>query len=164
MANTPLNYNWQAPKTLLTLSLDDTTLYVKRNATGKKTEYPLSPVTTSDVLVSRLSGKTGIVLKVGKLLYFSEIPKDIHLVGQTQIGRHLCSNCQNMSAAADCDGGCAKVRDPNFIQRNDYVDILSKMIASKRVEKYDFVLDGIEVFNSEQDALLIRRCANYLAY
>ena len=125
-------------------------------------DYPLRQVTTEEIATLRMSDEPGFILKIeGKYLYAS-IPKTLNCSSSKMLGKYLCATCQRFSSKPDCAGGCVKVRDSDF---NEYRMLgFSEDDAyelSKRLEKYSFISEGYETFNTSTESLVITKCAHY---
>lgn len=119
-----------------------------------------------ELLHARLSGKAGLVYKEGNNLYFTdELPiKDVFFPDATW-GKHKCagedlSTCKFLSAGK---GGCQKVIDPPAKgYSSDKAATIEDWIVAKRIEKYDWIEKGFEVFNAGgRDCLRVMACKKY---
>ena len=122
----------------------------------------LRKVTEDELFELRASGKPGFVLKYDYSYFYSQIPDFLRFYFES-LGDHLCSNercsCSRLSAASDCNGGCAKVRDRVIQAYNK--PFTSALKASQRIEKYDFISHGFESFNTVQDSLVVLECTQF---
>ena len=92
-----------------------TTIYtnnVKTNETTTQETYSLHEISVDELREHRKNKESGFVLKCDNSYYYTSIPHDLRLQQLTTIPpkKHMCSNCNRLSAAEDCDGGCVKVR------------------------------------------------------
>lgn len=114
----------------------------------EKVECFLREITTEQLEEYRKSEVSAFVLKRNNKLYYSEIPNDISLVAFKILGRHQCATikneCRRLSAAEDSEGGCAKVRD-----------------GAKCIEKYPWITEGYETFNTKKDSFVVANCLHY---
>ena len=128
-----------------------------RNGSGKpvvKSEevflsYKLREVTLMELKELRKSGIPGMVYKLGTRLWYTPISKgDRFFETDDFIGKHLCSFggsvCTHLSAARDEDGGCEKVRK-----------------RSSRIERFPFVSEGYETFNTTFCCFVVLKCKNF---
>ena len=145
--------------------ISDTIVQFTRTATKAneilfQKEYTLNSITPEALLVERLSGKPGLVLKNGTSLYYTAIPAEMKFFTCSNIGTHLCPDCGHMSALSDSQGGCRKVRDKSitFSDIRGSYNKKQAVTGSKRIEKYDFIELGYESFNTTQDSLLVLNC------
>lgn len=125
---------------------------------------PLIEVNQQELLCLRLSKKPGFVLKKDGRYYYTPISEDVKLLSTFNgFGIHQCSvNCDRLSPAADCDGGCAKVRDIDATQYLQYGASLGEAIKlSKRIEKYPFIQCGCETFNTKLNCFVVLECTRY---
>lgn len=116
-------------------------------------DYPLQEVLPETLRVLRDSGQPGFVLKKdGKLLYATHP----HLRRyQSKLDcikgdrTHKCNDkymmCQRLSALPDAKGGCAKIRDKYYF-----------------IEDYDFITEGYEFFNINQDSFVVLECRHWV--
>lgn len=125
-------------------------------------EYTLNSITPDVLLAERLSGKPGLVFKIGTSLYYTAIPAGMKFFTSSNIGTHLCPDCGHMSALPDSQGGCRKVRDKSitFSDIRGSYNKKQTVTGSKRIEKYEFIELGYESFNTTQDSLLVISCRN----
>ena len=124
-------------------------------------EYDFREIDEETLLSYRMSEKTGIVMKEGEKLFFSESDKNAKTLVRDI--PHMCGKvgceCKRLSAASDENGGCAKVRDASLTLSERNNKIATK--RSKRIEKYPFVECGFEMINNEDGFLVIAKCSNY---
>lgn len=109
--------------------------------------YPLKETTREELFNIRKSGAPLVILKKGDKLFYGEITPDINMMSATAYGAHKCATCHRLSALADEDGGCAKVRDYQWRRLED--------------ENYDFILEGYETINTKNDAFVVIDCIHY---
>lgn len=147
-----------------TVSLTGTALIVT-NKDGKETTYTLKKITLKNIQEVRLhqlkTPKTAFCLiKVNDKYAITPIPKDLCLVNN--VGNHLCNTCARCRAMPEECGGCSKILEYDVKEFNDLPK--KKAIArSKRIEKYDFILKGIETFGcATTDAFVVCDCKNYM--
>lgn len=129
-----------------------TTLYTNNKKTNETTTqkiYPLCEIGVDELLKHRRNKDSGFVLKSNDSYYYTSIPKDLRLQKLTTIPpmKHMCSKCNRLSAAEDCDGGCVKVRK-----------------YSKCIERFDFIPFGFETFNTVQNVFVVWDCKHYEIY
>lgn len=138
-----------------------------------ETKYKLSEITLNDLYEYRRSRKPGFVLKYQNHYFFTPIPKHSRLMSQTfklegfniSTATHLCGkNCRRLSAAQDCDGGCAKIRDMTFdsLFKFENLSLEKALQESGRIEKYDFISVGFEAFNAAHNCLFVVSCNRYI--
>lgn len=110
--------------------------------------FNLIEVTAKELTYYRQSEIPSFVLKVDGKLYYTRIPRSISFVSCNILGRHKCSisrfECRRLSAASDDQGGCEKVRN-----------------KSKCIERYPWITNGFETFNTDQDAMVVAKCHHY---
>ena len=150
--------------------IEEITIIVQENEnpveTKKTTVYPLREVDEKELLLLRHSGEPGFVLKLGNHLFYAKIREKMRLLSQEILGSQICSSkgneCKRFSAADDCDGGCAKVRDIGYDSyQREGRNTAQMLVKSKRIEKYAFVKKGYETFNTVSDAFVVLECNRY---
>ena len=129
----------------------------------KVVEYEFHEATLKELLQHRMSGNPGVVYKEEDKVYYSDLQPDTEFCFVGANWKHICGKsgieCKHLSTASDECGGCAKVRDV-FLSTYAVKNARS-LINAKMLEKYDFVKQGIEVFNSQNFILNISVCSNY---
>lgn len=120
----------------------------KTKAEGEKKieilNFTLLPISAKEIkLLRKDTSKAYLILKKGNSLYFTEIPEKMRLFSQS-LYVHKCNNCSRLSAAPDCEGGCAKVRN-----------------LARYIENYDFITNGIETINLLDTSLIVNECSNF---
>ena len=110
-------------------------------------------VSQKEIICKRREGISGIVMVNEGQLYFAPVTKKTKIPMSEQVMLHKCANCERISAQPD-PFGCQKIRD---------LPIQGKRIKpdSMRIEKYPFVLYGLETVNTKEITTLIYECANY---
>ena len=136
-------------------------LYVITKDGEKK--YELRKVTPKEIFYLRKVGKPGFVLKLGDELFYAEVFWKIHLnFPINEFEDHLCGKCSKCRAVEDEFGGCKKVRDCSF---ENYMRSGSSewnsLDLSKRIEKYDFIKAGYEIFNVKSEVFLVSECVKF---
>lgn len=133
---------------------------------GKKRKYlkedlleRLQIITDKELLKARLNGKSGVVVKWDKQLYYCPIEKDD--VIDITVPEHLCTFCARCSPALD-PKGCAKVRARTVdgLKQEGY-SIKDSIFYSDRIEAFSFIKKGVETFNTKREFLVIVECENY---
>lgn len=133
---------------------------------GKRRKYlkedlleRLQIITDKELLKARLNGKSGVVVKWDKQLYYCPIEKDD--VIDITVPEHLCTFCARCSAALD-PKGCSKVRARTVEGlRQEGYSVLKSILYSDRIERFDFIERGVETFGTRRDFLIIVKCKNY---
>lgn len=109
---------------------------------------PLREVTVKELEKYRRKKIPSFVLKTGGKLYWGEIPYNLSFVSSTFLGKHMCSSpgkqCHRLSAAKDEYGGCEKVRK-----------------KSTHIERYDWIQEGFETFNTTHEAFITLKCDHF---
>lgn len=109
--------------------------------------FPLREISAKEISKYRKSEVPSFVLKIGSKLYYTEIP-NISFIGVNLLGLHKCAlsgmECRRLSAASDEEGGCAKVRN-----------------LSCNIERYPWIEEGFETFNTKQNAFCVTKCSHY---
>lgn len=127
-------------------------------------EYEFHEITLKELLRRRMSGNPGVVYKDEEKVYYSDLQPGTESYFAGTGWKHICSQsgkeCKHLSAASEENGGCAKVRDI-FISTYA-VKSPRSLKNAKMLEKYDFVKEGIEIFNSQHYSLNVSSCANYV--
>ena len=112
-----------------------------------KKSFDLTQVTAEELEKYRRSEIPSFVLKMDDKLYYTKIPKNLHFVSSTILGEHQCAKCRHLSAASDENGGCAKVRN-----------------NSERIERYPWITEGYETFNTDHDSFVVTNCLHFENY
>jgi hypothetical protein len=113
---------------------------------GSKT-YTVTEITTEELSVYRKKKIPSLVVKTnGKLLYTRINPQ----YPITFTPCHMCNDtshdCCHLIALDPADGGCNKVIE-----------------HSRYIERFDFITEGYETFNTVKDAFIVIKCNNYQA-
>ena len=124
-------------------------------------EYPMCEVSEEELMKHRLSKIPGVVYKKDSTLFYATIPDHINLNTdfERSMGKHACGEHCSMVCK-----GCPRTSDFTVASQRRYGKSFPRAIQdSWRIEKYPFVLEGIESFNmgSTSEACLIMRCKNY---
>ena len=126
-------------------------------------KYEFQEVTLKELLRYRRSGVPGVVYKEGNSLFYADFQAGTENCFAGAVCNHVCgkagSECKHLSTASDEKGGCAKVRDV-FIPSFHHMNAIS-IAQGKMLEKYDFIENGIEIFNSPHFLLNVTRCRRY---
>ena len=118
---------------------------LKRETLNRSEEFPLREVTKEELKELRRSGQPGFVLKEDDKYYYAEIKYNTRLLSRCMLSGHKCELCKRLSAAADCDGGCAKVRE-----------------GCRGIERYKWITSGYESFNVyEGGVFIVEYCDRY---
>ena len=128
--------------------------------------YKFRRITEEELLKIRKSGIPSFILKVGKRLYYTSVPKSFSINSNfTEIGRHMCAWCNRCRAIDESMGGCQKVSDCSIdVYQSEVGNLREAILMSKRIEKYDFVKYGFETFNVSVEVLAVIKCKNYMSY
>ena len=124
-------------------------------------EYPMQEVSAEELMKHRLSKKPGVVYKRGGTLFYATVPNTLNLNTDFEraFGKHACGEHCSMVCQ-----GCPRTSDFTVNSQKRYGKTFSRAVHdSWRIEKYPFVLEGIESFNmgSTSEACLIFKCENY---
>lgn len=111
----------------------------------KMAEYPMRSIDLEELPELRRSKKAGLLIKIEGKYFYAKITPGLKFTSDVLLGTHMCSDCKRMSPDTDERGGCAKVRN----------------YRCNHIEKYDFIPDGYESFNTHQNCLVVVKCANY---
>lgn len=123
-------------------------------------EYQFHEVSCKELLQHRLSQKPGIVYKFDNRFFYASVPGTLKINSQEKsLGTHLCGkNCSKVCA------GCPRTADLTVqYQMREEKCFYEAVMNSWRIEKYDFIVEGIEAFNMEcsNEALLVFKCKHY---
>lgn len=122
--------------------------------------YSLRQIDVRELMMLRLSKVPGIVYKKGNLFFYSAISGEFNLAGKSDdIGKHACSQQCTMVCK-----GCPRTSALTVAyQQRIGESFKASVVNSWRIEKYDFVLEGLETFNmfGQNDAFIVLRCENY---
>ena len=123
-------------------------------------KIPLKEVSKKELMLIRLRETPGIVYKKGTQLFFAAVPEGFKISGQEiSVGNHLCGkDCSKVCK------GCPRTADLTLsYQIRLGKDFTTAVCDSWRIEKYQFVTEGIEAFNmgANFDAMLVMGCSCY---
>lgn len=125
--------------------------------------YPLREVSIDELLELRLSGEPGAVYKQPNGQYFyTTIDPTLNLsVKPDKLGKHACGlQCKQV-----CQN-CPRTKDLTvaYQKRIGKKSFFDATINSWRIEKYDFIVEGLETFNmtNANDVFLVLDCKNYV--
>ncbi len=122
--------------------------------------YFLHQVTVQELMELRLTKIPGIVYKKENRLFYSAISGELNLAGKADdLGKHACGQ-ECTRVCKDCPR--TKALTVAYQQRFGK----SFHIAVKdswRIEKYNFIHEGLETFNmfAQNDAFIVLQCENY---
>ena len=119
----------------------------------------LRQVTEKEIITMRLEGKCRVVFKFGEDLYALRAKSGIApLEVRDILGRHLCSRCEMV-----CGGElCRKVFDASVsVAEREGYNGREAVVRSKRIEKYPFILVGVEYFNAQREYLIVTSCTKF---
>lgn len=123
-------------------------------------EFFFRLVTKKEIMKLRLGGKPGAVYKIDGKFYYTEIPGNLKIIRMSETGTpHLCGkNCTNVCK------DCPRTTDlTTSFQERMGRQFPYTILDSWRIEKYDFVDEGLEAFNMDHqnDAFVVFGCQNY---
>ena len=123
-------------------------------------EFFFREVTSDELLRLRLNRKPAAVYKIDGRYYYTEIPGNLKLIRLSETaGPHLCGkNCTNVCK------DCPKTYDlTTSFQERMGRSFPYTVLESWRIEKYDFVTEGLEAFNmfNQNDAFVVLKCQDY---
>jgi len=126
----------------------------------------LKEVSIEEIAEERAKGKIGIVLKYGDTNYmyiFSNTKVRAKEREKEEIryilGSHLCNSCDIEQSGKLCP----KIADASADTCKRYhADVIEAIMDSKRIEKYDFIRQGIECFNSLKEYFVVSECSHYI--
>ena len=128
-----------------------TNIVILKKLTDKTVEtmsFDLIEITKEELIGFKKTSIPSFVLKEEERYYYSAIPDNINLIS-SGIFQHKCAasgkECNRLSAASDEKGGCAKVRDR----------------SNKGIEKYPWIIEGYETFNTRYDSFVVAECLHY---
>lgn len=119
-------------------------------------------VTPIEVLKLRLSGKPHIIIKSDNefFAYSEKSTRDSADELKHFFEEHKCPSCGNFFRNGKL---CPKVSDCSVTTCRRFVNSdLEAIKDSKRIEKYSFVIEGIEYFNVDREYLIVSKCMNYV--
>ena len=124
-------------------------------------QYPMYKVSEKELMNHRLSKIPGVVYKKGSTLFYTTIPNTLNLNTdfERSNGKHACGEHCTMVCR-----GCPRTRDFTVNSQIRFGKTFARAVNdSWRIEKYPFVLEGIESFNmgTTSEACLIMSCENY---
>ena len=125
--------------------------------------YPMRQVSAQELMKLRLSKKPGVVYKKDNTLFYAAIPGHFNLTGRANsLGKHACGEHCTMVCK-----GCHRTDDLTvaYQQRihRQKQPFKTAVLKSWRIEKYDFVQEGLESFNMDKqnDSFIVLRCENF---
>lgn len=136
------------------------TLIQKTNSLVKT--FPLRLVSQDELLNLRVSKIPGFVLKLDNRLYFAEIEYSTVISCIENLPcKHLCAICTNC-----LPNKCIKIQDGPVSFNLKYIssDYRNAVAKASRIDKYSFIHDGFETFNTVNDSFLIFDCGKYEIY
>lgn len=116
----------------------------------------LQEVNKEELMRLRLSGNFGVVLKIDNKYFF--LPdKSKASIARYALGEHLCGKCELGSETI-----CPKIMDW-FVKVFEEEGIVGPYAVrkAKRIEKYDFITDGVEAFNTSDYYMVVTKCSKY---
>jgi len=133
-----------------------------KNGPEELIRVPFVEVSSEKELIKlRIKEKPILILKNdGKLFYLKVENMKLLLANFKERPIHHCDSCKNCYP-----GRCKKVRDRFFeaLYRNGISNYNNTVKESKRIEKYPFVLDGIELYGlNDKDYFICSKCAFYV--
>jgi len=127
-----------------------------RNEKLETIKHLLKEVSEEELMNIRLKRKLGVVLKLnGKLYFLSDSSKAV--IAREIFGGHLCGKCEFGSETI-----CPKIMDW-FVKVFEEEGIVGPYAVkkAKRIEKYDFIVEGIEAFNTSDYYMIVTNCSKY---
>lgn len=122
--------------------------------------YPLRQVSVQELLELRLSKVPGVVYKKDNSFFYAAIPGELSFAGKAySLGRHACGEQCTMVCK-----GCSRTSDLTVAYQQRIGRRFSDAVKNSwRVEKYDFIREGLETFNmsTPNDAFIVFQCENY---
>lgn len=139
---------------------------VKISTAKRNFEVEFREITPEELMERRISGQPGVVMKDADKIFYAEYQRGMSVYFRYMTSKHVCGQsgreCKRFSTASDCNGGCAKVRDLFITAYAQNIRNSAKAHSqSKRIEKYEFIDEGFEIFNSSHYMLLVTKCSNY---
>ncbi len=129
------------------------------------TKYDLREVSKEELFELRASKKPGVVIKQMDHLYYTEVPFRFNLRNmRITHGNHLCGCCSRCSASREPGKGCLMIMErpiESYTLSNVSRIYLRNLKDSSRIEKYPFIMLGIESFNVHLNSCVIINCSTY---
>lgn len=126
----------------------------------KVDSYPLRQVSVQELLELRLSKVPGVVYKKDNNFFYAAIPGELNFAGKADsLGKHACGEQCTMVCK-----GCPRTSDLTVAYQQRIGRRFSTAVKNSwRIEKYDFVREGLETFNmsAQNDAFIVLQCENY---
>lgn len=137
------------------------TAYEEQVRTWKEsTFYDMRQVSPEELLELRFSRVPGIVYKRYNTLFYAPVPDTLAINGRDgDLGKHKCG----CGCAKVCEG-CLRTKDLTVeYQLKQGKTFREAVKKSWRIEKYDFIREGLETFNmnTANDAFIVLACENY---
>jgi len=125
----------------------------------------LEEISVEGIFKKRVSGEIGIVIQIDGDHYmytFSNTKIGEKMKEKVKVrdmfGEHLCNTCEFTKSGELCP----KVADLSVETcRRYYLDEIESFLESKRIEKYDFIKQGVESFNCRREYLIVIECDRY---
>lgn len=114
------------------------------------------PATEEEILQRRLSGRPGLVMKLGDEIYLAT-REGIGKVDKYDLGDYKCCNCEKMLR-------CPKVMETpkEYYREQDFEDNPGLIFGIKRIEKYSFIQKGLELFNAGRyEYFIVSECEEF---
>lgn len=106
--------------------------------------FELREIPKEKIGILRKRNTPVFILKDNEKYFFAFVPYNFKLTGSLKV-EHRCaprtSVCKRLSAKADCDGGCRKVRTKN-----------------KRLESFPWIKSGYETMHTEYEGFVVIEC------
>ena len=107
-------------------------------------------INTTGLCIIRYNGK----------YHVTYIPSDFSFTGISC--HHLCSDCAHCYASSTEGKGCPKIQDRHFESVPQNYSLKNALISSSRIEKYSFILNGVETFGcGASEVFLVLECENF---
>lgn len=123
-------------------------------------EFFFREVTVDELMKLRLGRKPGAVYKIGGKFYYTEIPGHLKIIRLSEAaGPHLCGkDCTNVCKDCTRTSDLTAAFQERMGRKFPYT-----ILESWRIEKYDYITEGLEAFNmsNQNDAFMVLDCQNY---
>lgn len=126
---------------------------------------PMEELLRKEVFNLRITNEIGVIYKKGSKFYYKKIPNANPKTRLPTLKENKCLSCSRFSPIPTSQGGCDKVFDlePRLIRNNSLTENQKKnmIFHSKRIEKYSFITEGIELLNGKAFGIKVLDCLKY---
>ena len=117
-------------------------------------QYKLKKMPAKRLKKLRQNGQPGFILKKDGSYCYAKIDRKINFYGHNGefCGEHLCAKCAKLGICKKVTENAKNIEDPEDMIIDTW---------HGNIEKYDFIKEGYETFNTFSNKLHVVECANY---